>query len=501
MMRRLILAIDQGTTSTRVVAFDADGTLVVSRSQELTQYYPRPGWVEHDPDEIWRSTLSLLDQVTSCLEPAAVVGVGITNQRETILVWDRTTGEAVGRAIVWQDRRTAEYCRQRQADHTWLHAKTGLVLDPYFSASKIHWLLENEPKCRELANAGRLACGTIDSYLIFRLTAGSVHATDVTNASRTLLYNIHTQQWDEDLLRYFAIPRDILPDVRSSAADYGRIHAPGYGFHDLPIAGVAGDQQAALFGQCAFAAGESKCTYGTGAFFLLHIGSKAVSSRHRLLTTLAARSTAEAEFALEGSVFVAGAAVQWLRDGLKLFSESAQSEALAETADENLPLIFVPGFVGLGAPHWVPEARGAMFGLTRNTTPAELARATLEGVAFQVADLLEAAAADAGTIRELRADGGMARNSWFLQRQADVLGIPVVAATQTEATSQGAAWLAGLKLGLWHDREALRGLYRVGRRFEPRWNDGERQYRRHRWQRAVAAVVAFAEGESALRRE
>lgn len=495
-MRRILLAIDQGTTSTRVVAFDADGTPIASASQELTQSYPQPGWVEHDPNQIWCSTLSLLDEVTSQLDASAIAGVGVTNQRETVVLWDRKSGEPLAPAIVWQDRRTAPFCRQRQADNDWIFQRTGLVLDPYFSATKIRWLLDNLPEGRRQLHAGQIACGTIDSYLIYRLTGGKVHATDVTNASRTLLFHIETRTWDEDLLRYFDIPQSLLPDVRPSAADFGEIVRPGHRYHGLPIAGVAGDQQAALFGQCAFASGESKCTYGTGAFFLLHTGACRICSRHRLLTTLAAMTTDQPEYAVEGSVFVAGAAVQWLRDGLKLFADSSQSEALAQLSDETLPVVFVPGFVGLGAPHWIPEARGAIFGLTRNTTTADLARATLEGVAFQVGDLIEAAAADAGPIVELRADGGMARNTWFLQRQADVLGLPVVAAAQTEATSQGAAWLAGLQLGVWRDRDTLRGLYRPGHRLVPSWTEAERTSRRLRWKRAVAAVKAFADSES-----
>ncbi len=491
-MTAIILAIDQGTTSTRVVAFDSEGKVAASASRELTQHYPQPGWVEHDADEIWDSTIGLLSQVIDRVGRQQVVGVGITNQRETVVVWERATGRPLAPAIVWQDRRTAEFCRQRQADNAWLHEKTGLVLDPYFSASKLRWLLDNFPDGKSAAASGRWACGTIDSYLIYRLTAGRNHVTDVTNASRTLLFNIHTLRWDDELLRYFQIPRELLPEVLPSVGDFGRIVATGQPFDGLPIAGVAGDQQAALFGQCGFETGESKCTYGTGAFFLLHTGATAVRSRHRLLTTLAAQTTASPEYALEGSVFVAGAAVQWLRDGLRLFADSGQSEMLAQTSNDLLPVVFVPGFVGLGAPHWVPEARGAILGLTRNTTPADLARATLEGVAFQVADLLEAAKADAGRITELRADGGMARNSWFLQRQADILGLPVVAAAQSEATSQGAAWLAGLHLGIWSDRSTLRGLFRPGRRFDPQWSDAERQSRRHHWQRAVAAVIAFA---------
>jgi glycerol kinase len=493
-MPRYILAIDQGTTSTRVVVFDEAGRVAGSAGRELKQYYPQPGLVEHDPEEIWHSVRELVPQAVASanVDARQLAGVGVTNQRETVVIWERTSGTPLTPAIVWQDRRTADFCRQRQSDSAWLSERTGLVLDPYFSATKLSWLLERHPDWRPRAERGEIACGTVDSYLVARLTGGVVHATDVTNASRTLLFNLEQAAWDDELLRYFTIPQAMLPDVRPSAASFGTVAELGTPFDGLPIAGVAGDQQAALFGQAAFGPGESKCTYGTGAFFLLHTGTEPVRSRHQLLTTFAATTDATPQFALEGSVFVAGAAVQWLRDGLKLFGESSQSEALANSADEDQGVIFVPGFVGLGAPHWVPDARGAILGLTRGTGPAELAKATLEGVAFQVADLLDAARADAGSVAELRADGGMARNGWFLQRQADVLGLPVVAAAQTEATAQGAAYLAGLRLGVWKNQNELRRLAAAGRRFEPRWDEAERDRRRARWQRAVAAVIAFA---------
>jgi glycerol kinase len=493
-MPRYILAIDQGTTSTRVVVFDDRGRVVGSAARELKQYYPQPGWVEHDPTEIWDSVRELMSEAVRAakIDAKDIAGIGITNQRETVVAWERSSGKPLARAIVWQDRRTAEFCRQRRADSKWLGERTGLVLDPYFSATKLHWLLERHPDWRPRADRGELSAGTVDSYLMARLTGGAVNATDVTNASRTLLLNLERAAWDDELLTYFGVPRAMLPEVWPSAADYGTVGTLGAPFDGLPIAGVAGDQQAALFGQAAFEAGESKCTYGTGAFFLLHTGTTAVRSQHRLLTTLAATTDATPQFALEGSVFVAGAAVQWLRDGLKLLGESSQSETLAQTADAEQPIVFVPGFVGLGAPHWVAEARGAIFGLTRGTGAAELAKATLEGVAFQVADLLDAAMADAGAVAELRADGGMARNAWFLQRQADVLGLPVVAAAQTEATAQGAAYLAGLRLGVWKNQDELRRLAAAGRRFEPKWGDAEREQRRARWRRAVAAVIAFA---------
>jgi glycerol kinase len=491
-----LLAIDQGTTSTRAVVYDATGRERGSAAQELTQHYPRPGWVEHDPEEIWRSVAQVVPKALAAarVEGGALAGIGLTNQRETSVIWERATGRPVARALVWQDRRTTDFCRQHLADEPWLHERTGLVLDPYFSATKIRWLLEQDPAVRARAEAGQLACGTVDSFLIWRLTGGKVHATDMTNASRTLLLNLRTAAWDDELGRYFDVPPALLPEVRPSAADYGATTA-GLGFlpDGLPIAGAAGDQQAALFGQCGFAAGEAKCTYGTGAFFLQHTGGKLVLSRHRLLTTLAASLDARPQYALEGSVFVAGAAVQWLRDGLKLIDSAAAVEELAARSDPAQPILFVPGFVGLGAPHWVPDARGVLFGLTRATTAADLGRAALEGVSFQVTDLVEAAGHDAEVerLQALRVDGGMARNVWFLQSQADILGLPVIQATQSEATALGAAYLAGLRVGVWPDLDSLRRLVQQGRRFEPRLPEPERRCRLDEWRRAVQAVIDF----------
>jgi glycerol kinase len=489
-----VLAIDQGTTSTRAVVYDAAGRPRGSAGRELTQHYPRPGWVEHDPEEIWAS---VLDVVPRALAQAGVAGgdlaaVGVTNQRETAVLWDRAGGAPAAPAVVWQDRRTTDFCRQRQSDEEWIRGRTGLVLDPYFSATKVRWLLDQDAGLRGRAEAGRLAFGTIDSFLIWRLTGGRVHATDRTNASRTLLLDLHSAAWDDELCRYFGVPAALLPDVRPSAADFGRTAGLGVLPDGLPVCGVAGDQQAALFGQCAFAPGEAKCTYGTGAFFLQHLGATPAPSRHRLLTTVAATGEGPPEYALEGSVFVAGAAVQWLRDGLRLLDRAPAVEELAARSDPEQPVLFVPGFVGLGAPHWVPEARGVLFGVTRGTTAADLGRATLEGVAFQVADLIEAAAADAGApLRALRVDGGMAANAWFLQCQADVLGLPVVQSPHSEATALGSAYLAGLRAGVWKGTDELRRLSPEGRRFEPRLSPQERRRRLDHWRRAVAAVVAF----------
>jgi glycerol kinase len=492
-----VLAIDQGTTSTRAVVYDARGTPRGSAARELRQHYPRPGWVEHDPDEIRQS---VADVVPGALQQAGVAAgylaaVGVTNQRETVLLWDRATSRPVTRAIVWQDRRTGDFCRQRHGEEPWISQKTGLVLDPYFSATKLRWLLEQDAGLRTRAEAGQLAAGTIDTWLIWNLTGGQVHATDVTNASRTLLLNIATTRWDPELCRFFGVPVAVLPEVLPSAAAFGFTRGLGFLPDGLPILGVAGDQQAALFGQRAFAAGEAKCTYGTGAFFLMHTGDRPVVSRNRLLTTVAATLDDKPLYALEGSVFIAGAAVQWLRDGLQLFKEAPAIEELASKSDREQPVLFVPGFVGLGAPHWVPEARGVLFGLTRGTTAADVSRATLEGVAFQVADLIGAAGEDAGRpLTALRVDGGMARNVWFLQCQADLLGLPVVQSAHSESTALGAALLAGLKAGLWKDLDALRALPQQERTFEPRLASADRERRVAEWRRAVRAVIAFYTG-------
>lgn len=491
----LVLAIDQGTTSTRAILFDARGTAVASAQQEIGQHYPRPGWVEHDPEEIWASVASTVaGALARANVPAArVAAVGLTNQRETVAFWDRRDGRSLGRAIVWQDRRTTDFCRERAAEGEWLRERTGLVLDPYFSATKIRWRLHNDPDARALADAGHLAVGTVDAFLLWRLTGGNRHVTDVSNASRTLLFDIHKLSWDKELCDFFGMPESLLPEALPSAADFGATRGLGFLPDGVPIAGVAGDQQAALFGQGAHDAGEAKCTYGTGAFLLVHTGTVAVLSRHRLLTTVAAMPDATPRYALEGSVFVAGSAIQWLRDGLRLFDHAATSEHLAATSNEEEPVIFVPGFVGLGAPHWVPEAQGAIFGLTRGTSAADLARAALEGVANQVADLLDAAGRDLpAPLAELRVDGGMAANRWFLQAQADALGIPVRPAPTAEATALGAALLAGLRVGIWRDTEEIRRLLSQAESVSPDRPADERERRLARWRDAVRATVAFA---------
>lgn len=489
-----ILAIDQGTTSTRAVIYDVKGESRGSFAQELTQHYPRPGWVEHDPEDIWQAVNVVVPKALQAakINPAEVLAIGVTNQRETSLLWERKDGKPASRALVWQDRRTADFCRQHHSDEAWLTAETGLVLDPYFSGTKLRWLLDNSADLQKRAENGQLAWGTIDSFLIWRLTGGKVHATDVTNASRTLLLKLETAAWDAELCRYFSAPMCLLPEVRPSAADYGRTSGLGFLPDGIPICGVAGDQQAALFGQCAFAPGEAKCTYGTGAFFLQHTGFKPILSRNRLLTTLAATIDQRPQYALEGSVFIAGAAVQWLRDGLKLFDQSSAVELLAAQSTGADNVVFVPALVGLGAPHWVPEAQGVIFGLTRGTHAADLARATLEGVAFQVADLIQASEGDASVpLQTLRVDGGMARNARFLQFQSDILGIPVLQAAQSESTALGAAYLAGLRAGLWPNLDSLSRLASQGRRFEPQMPVEHRQRRLALWRRAVQAVIAF----------
>ncbi|HXD87797.1 MAG TPA: glycerol kinase GlpK [Urbifossiella sp.] len=500
MKRSLLLAIDQGTTSSRALVYDsATFAALGSAQREIEQHYPKDGWVEHDAEEIWSSTASTIrDALASAgASGSAIAAIGLTNQRETVVLWERSTGRPVHRAIVWQDRRTAGFCRDRTADQPWLAERTGLVLDPYFSGTKLHWLLASDPSLAVRAAAGHLACGTVDSFLIWRLTGGS-HLTDASNASRTLLFNIHSMQWDDELLAYFKVPRHLLPEVRPSAADFGTTRGLDFLPDGIPIRGVAGDQQAALFGQCCFDPGEGKCTYGTGAFFLLHTGDRAVSSRHRLLTTVAATVDAKPRYALEGAVFVAGAAVQWLRDGLHLFRSADEVEALARASNPAEPVLFVPGFVGLGAPQWVPEARGAIFGLTRATTAADLARAALEGVALQVADLIEAAANDlagsehASAESALRVDGGMARNDWFLQCQADLLGRPVSRAGQSESTALGAAMLAAVGEGL-ADEAKLRGLRAAGTRFEPQLPASERAKKLAAWRKAVQAVIGYCQ--------
>jgi glycerol kinase len=507
---KAILALDQGTTSSRALVFDAAGGQLAMAQRELRQIFPHPGWVEHDPLEIWESQRAVaLEAVAAAgLALGDVAAIGITNQRETVVIWERATGRPIHNAIVWQDRRTAEACdRLRAAGHEPLVAvRTGLRLDPYFSATKLAWLLDHVPGARREAAAGRLACGTIDAWLIWNLTGG-VHATDATNASRTLLYGLDAGGWDEELLRLFDVPAEMLPAVRDSAAVYGETAAGALGgaaaAAGIPVAGVAGDQQAALFGQACFRPGMAKTTYGTGAFLLLNTGTAPVRSAHGLLASPAWRlAGGRTSFALEGSVFVAGAAVQWLRDGLGLIASAAASEALAGSVADSGGVVVVPALTGLGAPYWNARARGAVFGLTRGTTGAHLARATLEAVAHQVADVHAAMLEDAahaaggsggGGLGEMRVDGGAVANDLLLQMQADLTGLPVVRPRVRETTALGAAYLAGLTVGLYRDLDEIAAHWQPDRRFEPRLDPAEREEARARWARAVRATLAAAE--------
>lgn len=497
-----ILAIDQGTTSSRAIVFDTAGRSVASAQQEFRQHYPHGGWVEHDPEDLWRTTVEVYRKALADATDAGarVVTLGITNQRETTVVWDRRTGEPVHNAIVWQDRRTAEACGAlRQAGHEeTVRARTGLLLDPYFSASKVAWILDNVDGARARAEAGELAFGTVDSWLIWRLTAGRTHATDATNASRTLLFDIHRQDWDETLLGLFDVPAALLPRVHDSAADFGDTDADVLGA-SLPIQGVAGDQHAAVVGQGCFAPGMIKSTYGTGCFALMNTGERAVPSGNRLLTTLAYRLHGRPTYALEGSIFVAGAAVQWLRDGLGVIGSAAESETWARRA-EGEGLYLVPAFTGLGAPWWDPDARGALFGLTRDTGVAELVRAALDSVCLQTGDLIAAMSADAGaTLETLRVDGGMVANDWLLQRLADLTGLAVERPEVIETTALGAAYLAGLQHGLWPSLDAVHAHWKLNRRFQPELAGDRRDALVAGWHDAVRRTLSGA-GEAMRRR-
>lgn len=492
-----ILALDQGTTSSRAIVFGPDLAIRGLGQREFAQYYPQSGWVEHDPEDIWRTTVETARQAIAGagLSASAIAAIGITNQRETCLIWDRRTGKPIHRAIVWQDRRTADVCRAlKEAGHEpMVTAKTGLLLDPYFSATKIAWLLDHVEGARTLAEAGHLAFGTVDTFLIWRLTGGRVHATDATNASRTLLYDISTGAFDADLLKLFRVPRAVLPEVRDSNGDFGVTEASILGAA-LPIRGVAGDQQAATIGQACFRPGMVKATYGTGCFALLNTGEKPVASRNRLLTTVAYQLDGKRTYALEGAIFIAGAAVQWLRDGLKIIASAPESNVLAATADDGQDVYLVPAFVGLGAPYWQPEARGALFGLTRGTGPAELARAALEAVCFQTRDLLEAMRGDwqAQAKSVLRVDGGMVASGWTMQRLADILDAPVERPVVQETTALGAAWLAGHKAGAWPDADGFGKLWKLDRAFAPALAAAEREKKYAGWKRSVAAVLGHA---------
>jgi glycerol kinase len=497
-----ILAIDQGTTSTRAMLFDRAGRPCATSQRELEQHYPKPGWVEHDPEQIWQDVVAaargVLEQAG--LTAAEVAAIGITNQRETVVLWERASGRPVHPAIVWQDRRTAARCRElRDAGHDPLvQARTGLLIDPYFSATKIAWLLDEVPGARAAAERGELAFGTIDSFLLWRLTGGRVHATDATNASRTMLYDIHRQDWDDDLLRLLGIPRALLPEVKDCSTLCGTTPAELFGA-PLPVTGIAGDQQAATVGQACFTPGMLKSTYGTGCFALLNTGEQAVRSENRLLTTIAYRLGGRTTYALEGSIFVAGAAVQWLRDGLKLISHAGESEPLAAGIYDTGGVYLVPAFVGLGAPHWDPDARGAIFGLTRDSGIPQIVRAALESVGYQTRDLITAMTADLGSDAggaAVRVDGGMVANDWLCQFLADVLDRPVERPAVTETTALGAACLAGLAVGLYPSLEAVAKAWRLERRFEPRMSTSERERLYAGWQDAVRRTRSVTPAEA-----
>jgi glycerol kinase len=493
-----ILAIDQGTTGTKVLIFDHDGAPRAWAYSEFTQHYPRPGWVEHDAEEIWLVTIRL---VAEALEEAGlraddIQAIGITNQRETTVVWDRATGEPVARAVVWQDRRTAPVCdelKERGLEETF-RRRTGLVIDAYFSGTKVKWLLDNVAGLRARAERGEVAFGTIDSWLVWKLTGGRAHITDYSNASRTLLYNIHDLCWDEELLSILSVPRSILPEVNPSAHVYGHTDPQVFFGARVPVAGIAGDQQAALFGQACYTKGLAKNTYGTGSFLLMNTGRQAVESQEGLLTTIAWGVGEEpVEYALEGAIFITGAAVQWLRDGLGIIKDAAETEALARSLDSNEGVYFVPALAGLGAPHWDAYARGQISGLTRGTTRAHLARACLESMCYQTLDVLRAMERDSGiTLKEVRADGGAVTNGFLMQFQSDILGVPVEVPSVTETTALGAAYLAGLAVGFWKDRAELEKRWKVGRRYEPRMSAEERERLHKRWLKAVERARGWA---------
>ena len=491
-----ILAIDQGTSSSRAVIFNQDAEPLATAQQEFKQYYPQPGWVEHNAMEIWQSQAGVVKKVLqqAKLKPADIAGIGITNQRETTVIWDRKTGVPIHNAIVWQDRRTADICdRLKNAGHEpTIQAKTGLLLDPYFSATKIKWLLNNIEGARKRAEKGELAFGTVDTWLAWNLTRGNLHITDVSNASRTLLFNIEELCWDEELLELFDIPCSLLPAVKTSSEVYGLTEHPGIG-SGMPIAAIAGDQQAALFGQLCLSPGMAKCTYGTGSFLMMNTGKDKVSSHRRLLTTVAWQIGSELSYALEGSVFMGGAIIQWLRDGIQLLDKASDVEELAASVSDNGGVYFVPALTGLGAPHWNPYARGAIYGITRGTTQAHIARAALESIAYQVDDLLEAMKLDyAGNITELRIDGGAAGNDLMAQFQADISGIRIARPQNLETTALGAAFLAGLGAGVWK-QEDLNGLYKLNHLFKPNLTKEKGEALKKYWKKGVERTMNWIE--------
>jgi glycerol kinase len=489
-MLQFILALDQGTTSSRSLIFDKQGNIISSAQKEFKQIYPQPGWVEHDANEIWSTQFGTMAEAVAKakITMKQIAGIGITNQRETTVLWDRKTGQPIYNAIVWQDRRTAAYCDElKAAGHKeMIRQKTGLIIDAYFSATKVKWILDNVEGARKKAESGELAFGTIDSWLTWKLTTGKVHVTDVSNASRTMLFNIHSLQWDKELLKLFNIPASVLPEVKPSSKIYGESEG-------VPIAGIAGDQQAALFGQMCTQPGMVKNTYGTGCFMLMNTGEKAIASKNNLLTTIAWQVDDKTEYALEGSVFIAGAVVQWLRDELKIIRTSAEVEKLAGQVQDTDGVYIVPAFAGLGAPHWNQYARGTVFGLTRGSSNAHIARAALDSIAYQTYDVLKAMEADSGIhIKELRVDGGATVNNQLMQFQSDILNCKVVRPKITETTALGAAYLAGLAVGYWNNVEEIQQQWQVDKSFAPEMNDGKRIELVKGWQRAVKASITWA---------
>lgn len=496
-MASFILSLDQGTTSSRAIVFDQSGSILGIGQKEFTQYFPKPGWVEHDPMEIWSSQISVIAEAMSRagIHAAQIAAIGITNQRETTVVWNRASGKPIYPAIVWQDRRTAEFCEQlkKEGREPLIRQKTGLVADAYFSATKLKWILDEVPGAKAQARAGELAFGTIDTWLLWNLSAGKLHLTDTSNASRTLLYNIHQLDWDEELLDLMDIPVSILPQVRDSSGLFGYTD-PRLFSASIPVTGIAGDQQAALFGQQCSSPGMVKNTYGTGCFLVMNTGSQAVPSRNNLLTTLAWKIGPDIQYALEGSIFIGGAVVQWLRDGLQIIPSSSAVEALSLEVPDNGGVYFVPAFAGLGAPHWNPRARGTLVGLSRGTGRAHIARAALESIAFQTTEVLRCMESDAGMpIRELRVDGGAASNDLLMQFQSDLLGVPVIRPTITETTALGAAYLAGLAIGYWTDTRQISKQWQIEHTFQPAIEPGKKRQLLRQWDRAVATAKTWAD--------
>ncbi len=491
-----ILAIDQGTTSSRAIVFDADMQVIATAQEEFPQHFPDSGWVEHDPSDLWSTTAGTCRAVIekAGLQPGDIAAIGITNQRETTVVWDKATGQPIYNAIVWQDRRTADFCRElRDAGHAaMITARTGLLADPYFSGTKLKWILDHTDGARDRARRGELLFGTVDSFLIWKLTGGASHLTDATNAARTMLYDIHKGRWSQTICDLFDIPMQMLPEVRDCAADFGMTRPDLFG-RPIPILGVAGDQQAATVGQACFKPGMMKSTYGTGCFALLNTGDKPVASQNRLLTTIAYQLDGKPTYALEGSIFVAGAVVQWLRDGIKVIRAAHETQALAEQADPTQNVILVPAFVGLGAPYWNPDCRGAIYGLTRNSGPAEFAKAALESVGYQTRDLLEAMQADwqsVGASATLRVDGGMSASDWAMQFLSDIIGAPVDRPMVRETTALGAAWLAGMRAGIYPGQAGFAANWALERTFSPAMEDAARDRKYSVWQRAVQATLS-----------